>query len=113
MFILDLKIADFIEYIPPINGKNMELNIVRVHRCEDWFKKNVPILRKFWDEVLLWRTRDIRSHPEYSKYAYIPPSTSKTIENKPDYLFVDDGEEIPVSSVPVESSFPDEPMFDD
>ncbi len=112
MFILDLEIADFIEYFPPINGKNMELNVVRVHRCDEWFRTNVPILRKFWNEVLVWRTRDIKTHPEYTKYAYIPPSTSRSLVNVPDYLFVDDGIPVPVSSVGADE-VPDEPMFDD
>ena len=113
MFILDLKIADFIEYIPAINGNKLELNIVRVHRCEDWFNENVPKLRKFWNEVLIWRTRDIKTHPDYSKHAYIPPSTSKTVVNIPDYLFVDDGEPRPQSEAEPIFDVPDEPMFDD
>ena len=46
MFILDLEVTDFIEYIPSAIGKGVEMNIVRIYRDEDWFEKNFPVLRK-------------------------------------------------------------------
>lgn len=72
MFILDLKIADFVEYIPPIDGKNMELNIVRIYRNNKWFDENVPKLINFWNHVIEWRKKDITQHPEYLKYHAVP-----------------------------------------
>jgi putative phage-type endonuclease len=96
MFILNLEIADFIEYVPSSGyKKNMELNIVRVHRCEDWFHKNVPILKDFWDSVLLWRERGIENHPEYSKYAYVEPKITRVIPTRPEYLFIKTDEKPP------------------
>ena len=68
MFILDLEVTDFSEYIPNTLGKNTELNIVRIYRDEDWFEQNFPILEKFWTDVEYWRTKDITTHPEYNKY---------------------------------------------
>ena len=67
MAILDINKADFIEYIPPSKG-TVELNIVRIHRCYDWFDKNVPILENFWKSVEYWRQNDITTHPEYESY---------------------------------------------
>jgi hypothetical protein len=91
MFILDLEIADFIEYIPGIYpGTNQEINIVRVHRDDNWFEENGPKLRKFWDEVLEWRQKDITTHPEYLKYY--------PIVKKHEKLFIETNEEYPSST---------------
>lgn len=68
MSILDIDKADFIEYKPAMNGFPMELNIVRIHRDPEWFRVNVPIMEAFWKDVEYWRTQDIKTHPEYSKY---------------------------------------------
>lgn len=68
MAILNINKADFIEYKPPSNNNHMELNIVRIHRDPDWFRTNVPIMEAFWKDVEYWRTQDITTHPEYSKY---------------------------------------------
>lgn len=88
MFILDLEVTDFIEYIPNgLSGKKLEFNLVRIYRDEDWFDKNFIILQNFWKEVEYWRTQDIKTHPEYNKYY--------KIKNKitPIYLFIDDQED--------------------
>ena len=87
MFILDLEVTDFIEYIPNAIG-NTELNMVRIFRNEEWFDKIFPILQKFWTDVQYWRTQDISTHPEYNKY-YKAPVAKMT----PKYLFIDDNEE--------------------
>jgi hypothetical protein len=83
MFILDLELFDFIEYIP----YPTEINIVRLHRDEEWFDKNFPKLEAFWNEVLEWRKKDITTHPSYNKYykvVDIPKSLFiKTDEEKP------------------------------
>ncbi len=70
MQILDLKKADFIEYKPPdpLTGTGAVINIVRIHRDEEYFIKHLPILNKFWAEVEYWRQNDITKHPGYEKY---------------------------------------------
>jgi putative phage-type endonuclease len=105
MFILDLEIADFVEYIPE---PKVELNIVRIHRNEEWFDKNFCILQNFWNEVLLWRTRDIKTHPDYFKYAVLPNQDIPKILNSPDFLFIHTDEERPVQSSESVSLFLDE-----
>jgi len=94
MFILDLEVTDFIEYIPSMPGKTMEMNMVRVYRDEEWFDKNFPILQEFWALVQLWRTKDITTHPDYDKFfpVKVPKST-------PDFLFIDDPSEERPSSL--------------
>lgn len=74
MAILDIDKADFIEYRPHgyVLGTGEildkpEINIVRIHRDYDWFFKNVPILHKFWQDVLYWRKTGIENHPDYQK----------------------------------------------
>ena len=99
MFILDLEVTDFIEYIPNGIGKNVEINIVRVYRDEDWFDKNFPILQKFWQEVELWRTKDITTHPEYDKY-YGPHNGPHNVATvSPSFLFIEDNSEERPSSI--------------
>lgn len=70
MWILDIEKADFIEYVPP--GHNPDgkviLNIVRVHRDNDYFKKHLVILNDFWKQIEHWRANDITKHPRYEKY---------------------------------------------
>jgi len=92
MFILDLEIADFVEYMPGIGSTQVEMNIVRVHRDEEWFSNNFPILQAFWNEVEFWRTKDIKTHPEYNKYA--DQQVIKSL-NAPDFLFIETDEERP------------------
>jgi putative phage-type endonuclease len=78
-FILDIDTADYIEYVPPINGKRSEMNIVRVYRDEAWFDKAFESLQTFWNNYLSWKTRDITSHPSY--YKVFKPHT---------YMFIDE-----------------------
>lgn len=75
MAILDIDIADFIEYLPAgikLGNKVLEkpvFNIVRIYRDDNWFKINVPKLIDLWDEIILWRQKGISNHPLYLKYA--------------------------------------------
>jgi putative phage-type endonuclease len=101
MFILDLEITDFVEFVPNINGKNMEMNIVRLYRDEAWFDKNFPVLENFWNQVNYWRTRDIKEHPEYNIY-------NKT-KITPIYKFIEDNSEEDKTEDKMEVS--DESMF--
>ncbi len=64
MFIYDLHIMDYIEYKP----HPREFNIVRTHRDDAWLEENLPKLEEVWNEILHWRTQDIKTHPAYSKY---------------------------------------------
>lgn len=87
MFIMDLTVTDFIEYVPKgVLGRDMELNIVRIFRNEEWFNINFPILEKFWNDVLYWRTQDIKTHPDYYKFFEKP----EKITEIPTYLFIED-----------------------
>ena len=62
LFICDLRVADFIEYLPPDT-----MNIVRVYRDQKWLDKNIPILQEFWKEVEYYRNNDIKLHPKFPK----------------------------------------------
>jgi putative phage-type endonuclease len=73
MAILNIEKADFIEYIPKNhlgNGLPMQLNIVRIQRDRDWFDTNVPVLEAMWRDIELWRTKDIKDHPNYMDFKY-------------------------------------------
>lgn len=99
MFILDLEVTDFIEYIPSNIGKNVELNIVRIFRDEDWFEKSFPILEKFWADVQYWRTHDIKTHPDYDKYYKILTQMGTKDICGPKFLFIETEEERPTSPI--------------
>lgn len=62
MFICDLEVADFIEYLPPST-----MNIVRVYRDKKWLEKSLKILEDFWKEVEYYRSHDISCHPKFKK----------------------------------------------
>ena len=62
LFICDLRVADFIEYLPPDT-----MNIVRVYRDQKWLDKNIPVLQEFWQEVEHYRNNDIKLHPKFPK----------------------------------------------
>ena len=95
MFILDLEVTDFIEYIPPnMQGKSEELNIVRVFRDEEWFDKIFLVLEKFWQDILYWRKLGIENHPEFQKNNPNKPVIPKVV-NVPKYLFIETDEEKP------------------
>jgi predicted phage-related endonuclease len=98
MFILDLEVTDFIEYIPNIAGKSVEINIVRIFRDDDWFERIFPTLEKFWADVCYWRTQDITTHPDYDKYYGAHTVTVAVVA--PQFLFIeDDSEERPSSPI--------------
>ena len=85
--VCDLEFADFIEYKPSIlTGGEMELNIVRVNRDQEWFKKNLPLIESFWNEVLEWREKGIKNHPklktkgktlDLATFGFVEPSCGK------------------------------------
>ena len=75
LFICDLKVADFIEYLPPNT-----MNIVRVYRDQKWLDKNVPVLQAFWKEVEYYRKDDIKTHPLYPKPKRTLDLSTKTEE---------------------------------
>jgi putative phage-type endonuclease len=63
LYICNLTIADFIEYIPKTN----KLNIVRVKKDYDWLNKNILTLSKFWKDVVYYRGIGVENHPEFIK----------------------------------------------
>ena len=62
MFICNVDVADFIEYIPPHT-----MNIVRCYIDHEWLNINLPILKNFWSDVEYYRTNDIKKHPKFKK----------------------------------------------
>jgi putative phage-type endonuclease len=70
LLILDLKLADYIEYLPantfPTFSREPILNIVRVHRNEKWLAQAIPQLLHFWSIVNEWKPK-ITEHPLYDR----------------------------------------------
>ncbi len=72
MYICGLKTSAFIEYKPATSHEPMILNIVHINIDHRWLAENVPILKRFWDEVLYYRNVGIVSHPKYARSAWTP-----------------------------------------
>jgi len=71
LFICNLNVADFIEYLPPNS-----MNIVRVYRDKRWLDTNIPTLESFWKEVEYYRENDITKHPKFRKSKTVLDLTS-------------------------------------
>ena len=65
--ICDLEVAHFIEYVPGKSDDDFILNVVEVKRDREWFSKELPKMKKFWDDVLFYRKEGIQNHPKYRK----------------------------------------------
>jgi len=67
--ICNLELAHFIEFIPPSteNGEDYTINIVEVQRDREWFSKELPKMREFWEDVLKYRKEGIEAHPKWKK----------------------------------------------
>jgi len=67
--ICDLEIAHFIEYIPSKSEdpEDYVINIVEVPRNREWFSKELPKIKEFWDQVIFYRKEGIQNHPKYIK----------------------------------------------
>ena len=64
LLIYNLSKADFVEFAPdPFN-----MNIVRIHRDDEYLDRIVPILRDFHNEVTEYRAKGIETHPKYKMY---------------------------------------------
>ena len=66
--ICNLQLAHFIEYVPGNSDDDFIMNIVEVHRDHEWFAKELPKMKEFWDDVLKYRENGIGSHPKYRGY---------------------------------------------
>lgn len=69
--ICNLELAHFIEFIPgKDDGGNIDeyiINIVEVKRDREWFSKELPKMREFWEQVIKYRKEGIETHPKYQK----------------------------------------------
>ena len=66
--ICDLELAHFIEFIPGNSDEDFVINIVEVKRDREWFAKELPKMKAFWDSVLESREKGIETNKEYSLY---------------------------------------------
>jgi putative phage-type endonuclease len=66
--ITGLETAHFIEYIPPKDNEPYVINIVEIQRDREWFSKELPKMKQFWDDIVRYRKEGIEAHPNYKKY---------------------------------------------
>ena len=64
MYIYNLNTADYVEFCP----NPFQLNIVRLYPDLAWLSENIPRLRKFYDDVQMYKMIGIHKHPLYPKY---------------------------------------------
>jgi putative phage-type endonuclease len=73
--ICDLEIAHFIEFVPGNSDDSFQINVVEVKRDREWFSRELPKMKDFWDSIVKYRADGIQTHPMYRK-----PRTSKKVE---------------------------------
>ena len=72
MFICNVEVADFIEYVPPET-----MNIVRVYKDNEWLSRNLKVLDAFWTEVEYYRAnKNIQTHLKFPKQKRVLDLTS-------------------------------------
>ena len=97
--ICDLEVAHFIEFIPGKSDNDFILNVVEILRDREWFARELPKIKEFWDSVLFYRREGIQKHPKYRPPKAKPQQgitldISKAPEIKPKFIpFIDDPEE--------------------
>ena len=94
--ICDLELAHFIEFVPGNSDDSFEINVVEVKRDREWFAREMPRMKDFWESILKYRAEGIQTHPKY-RARKIKDTTGVTLdlkpkkEFKPNYVgFVDD-----------------------
>lgn len=93
--ICDLELAHFIEYMPGGSDDEYILNVVEVHRDREWFSKELPKMKEFWENVLRYREQGIQSHPKYKKPTERVARKSKLITKTNSSLFIENEEPEP------------------
>jgi putative phage-type endonuclease len=63
--ICDLELAHFIEFVPGNSDNSFQINVVEVKRDREWFAKELPKMRQFWESVLKYRADGIQTHPKF------------------------------------------------
>jgi putative phage-type endonuclease len=66
--ICNLEIGHFIEFIPGNSDDDFTMNIVEVKRDREWFARELPKMKAFWDSVLSAREKGIESNQDYIAY---------------------------------------------
>lgn len=92
MEILDIDVCHFIQYRPIMQPGDTEiLDILQVPRSKEWFSRNLPKMRSFWDDVLAYR-----ANPSWSTALYgVDPKkvvdfSDVVVDTTDGYSFVDD-----------------------
>ena len=62
--------------------ENYTINIVEVKRDREWFARELPKMKEFWDNIKLYREIGIESHPKYSSYKRRSETLSETKKKK-------------------------------
>ena len=106
--ITDLEECDFVQYRPAkTEGAEPEFVVVRIKRDREWFARELPKMKEFWDSVLKYRIEGIEAHPKYRKPVKRKAKESGiTLDITPKAVasFIDD----PVIEEPVKPLFVDE-----
>jgi len=66
--ICDLELGHFIEFIPGNSDNDFIINIVEVKRDREWFSRELPKMKQFWDSVLEAREKGIETNNEYKEF---------------------------------------------
>jgi len=102
--ICDLELGHFIEFVPGNSDNDYLINIVEVKRDREWFARELPKMKAFWDSVVENREKGIERNEKFIKQQQRSQKRKKTetVEQPPKVnrcLFI----EIPETVEPVET----------
>jgi len=102
--ICDLELAHFIEFVPGNRDNDFVMNVVEVKRDREWFSREFPKIKEFWDTVLKYRVEGIQKHPKYRvprERSKPEPGITLNIDIKPKFIpFLIDEQESKLKFVP-------------
>ena len=104
--ICDLELGHFIEFIPGNSDDDFVINIVEVKRDREWFSRELPKMKQFWDSVLDAREKGIETNNDYREHRIRSEKRQKkTISPKKEIknqCFIVDEEPIKIEPIKIE-----------
>ena len=112
--ICDLELGHFIEFVPGNSDNDYLINIVEVKRDREWFARELPKMKAFWDSVVENREKGIEHNEKYIKQQQRSQKRKKTetVEQPPKInrcFFIETNE--PVTKVEKVTKVINNPLF--
>ena len=91
MDVLDIEVFDFVQFKPPVPPLTEMYTQIAIRRDREWFKAHVPLMRKFMDDVYMYKSMNDPTLTVPTEYK-ITPRVFKTrpkvdpVDNEEDHI---------------------------